>query len=323
MAVAIVILTLSLVAIIFGAPRTPITPFRVMGIALVILGGHTVLMLRHGYATAAGAASTAAYFAVGAATATFSLSELEISTVYLLIANVLGFLGSRSAERSRRRDFVQRRLIEHARARSERLLLNVLPEPIARRLKASERYIADRFPEVTVLFGDIVGFTPLSQTLSPEELVAALDGVFSAFDDLAERHGLEKIKTIGDAYMVVGGLPLPRDDHAEAVAEMALEMQRVLARHPFAGAALAMRIGIHTGPAVAGVIGKRKFSYDIWGDTVNTASRMESHGIAGGIQVSEATYQRLSARYELEPRGAVQIKGKGEMTTYLLKGRRS
>lgn len=205
--------------------------------------------------------------------------------------------------------------------KSERLLLNILPKPIADRLKQGQSVIADSFAEVTVLFADIVDFTRLSAHMSPTGLIVLLNEIFSAFDRLAERHGLEKIKTIGDAYMVVGGLPTPRPDHAEAVAAMALDMQREIAQfHVEEGEPLYIRIGIHTGPVVAGVIGTRKFSYDLWGDTVNTASRMESHGLSGGIQVTATTYERLQDRYLFEERGMIQVKSKGEMMTYLLLG---
>ena len=174
-----------------------------------------------------------------------------------------------------------------------------------------------------MLFGDIAGFTPLSAEIPPQDLVAALDEVFTAFDDIAQRHGLEKIKTIGDAYMAVGGVPVARPDHAQAVARMALEMRElVLARRFFGSRQLRMRIGIHTGPAVAGVIGRKKFIYDLWGDTVNTASRMESHGVPGRVHVTEATYQALVGGFVLEERGVVEIKGKGEMKTYLVIGER-
>jgi class 3 adenylate cyclase len=210
---------------------------------------------------------------------------------------------------------------EHA--RSERLLLNILPAAISARLKDDEE-IADGFAEVTVLFADIVGFTELSQELSPRALVEMLNRTFSAFDDLAIRLGLEKIKTIGDCYMVAGGLPERSDDHAERMAEMALGMREELARiNREGGYSLALRIGIHTGPVVAGVIGKRKFIYDLWGDTVNTASRMESSGVAGEIQLSAATNRKLEPTYETSSRGVVKVKGKGEMETYFLKGPRS
>jgi adenylate cyclase len=175
-----------------------------------------------------------------------------------------------------------------------------------------------------VMFADLVGFTKLSSHLSPAELVELLNEIFSAFDELAERYGLEKIKTIGDAYMVVGGLPMVSDNHAEAIAEMAIEIQAAIAKVRTKGdQPLSMRIGIHTGPVEAGVIGTKKFTYDLWGDTVNTASRMESQGVAGGIQVTVATYERLRDKYIFEERGVIQVKGKGDMMTYLLMNRKS
>jgi class 3 adenylate cyclase len=215
-----------------------------------------------------------------------------------------------------------RRLLLAEQERSEQLLLNVLPAPIAARLKQGEEVIADRFPEVTVLFADLVDFTRRSQDTAPDRVVRVLDDLFSALDRLAERHGLEKIKTIGDAYMVVGGLPDPRPDHAEAVAEMALALREEVPRHLDPdGEPLAVRIGIDTGPVVAGVIGRRKFSYDLWGDTVNTASRMESRGVAGCIQVTERTYRRLRDGYRFQRRGPVQVKGKGQLVTWFLVAR--
>jgi guanylate cyclase len=214
--------------------------------------------------------------------------------------------------------------LEVERAKSERLLLNVLPASVASRLKESDEVIADGYNAATVLFADIVGFTPLAQELAPAETVALLDRIFAGWDGLAARYGVEKIKTIGDAYMVAAGLPEKRADHAEAIADMALEMGAEAARCAGEGAPpLEVRIGIDTGPAVAGVIGRARFTYDLWGDTVNTASRMESHGIAGEIQVTERTYERLRERYELRRRGTIEVKGKGPMTTYLLRRRRS
>ncbi len=206
----------------------------------------------------------------------------------------------------------------------ERLLLNILPEAIATRLKADPRTIADSYDQVTVLFADIVDFTPLSARIPPEQLVELLNEVFSHFDRLAERHGLEKIKTIGDAYMVVGGLPEPRADHAEAVAEMALEMQAATRGMRRADdAPMQLRIGIHTGPVVAGVIGERKFSYDLWGDTVNLASRMESQGLPDRIQVTPASYERLNDRFEFAERGPFVVRGHGELKTWFLEGRKA
>jgi urea transport system substrate-binding protein len=206
---------------------------------------------------------------------------------------------------------------------TEELLLNILPSPIAQRLKLAESTIADSFAEVTVLFADLVDFTEFSARVHPTQLVELLNKIFSQFDRLAEKHGLEKIKTIGDAYMVVGGLPTPKPDHPEAIAEMALDMQQEITRFKRDnGEPMNLRIGINTGPVVAGVIGMKKFTYDLWGDTVNVASRMESQGVAGGIQVTAATYERLKDKYLFEERGATFVKGKGEMITYWLIGRK-
>ena len=213
--------------------------------------------------------------------------------------------------------------LEAEQTKSDQLLLNVLPAAIVLRLKRNEKNIAESFGEVTVMFADIVGFTELSSRVSATAVVEVLNDIFSAFDHLADRHGLEKIKTIGDAYMVVGGLPTPRSDHAEAIAAMAIDMLQEIRRlslvhsEPFS-----IRIGIHTGPVVAGVIGLKKFIYDLWGDTVNIASRMESHGITGCIQVTAETYEILKDKYTFQKRGAIQIKGKGYMITYLLTGRK-
>jgi class 3 adenylate cyclase len=237
----------------------------------------------------------------------------------VLIAAVL-LLGE--AVRTRRALRLEHRLLLGEQERSERLLLNVLPASIAARLKQTEGVIADRFPEVTVLFADIVDFTQRSERIAPEQLVQALSDLFSVFDQLAQQRGLEKIKTVGDAYMVAGGLPDPRPDHAQAVAEMALAIRdEVASRIDPSGQPLAVRIGIDTGPVVAGVIGTSKFSYDLWGDTVNTASRMESHGITGYIQVTARTYERLREAYGFERRGSIPVKGKGEIVTYFLVGR--
>jgi class 3 adenylate cyclase len=243
--------------------------------------------------------------------------EAVTNTAMFAAVLVLG-----EAVRNRRALGREHRLLLAEQERSERLLLNVLPAPIATRLKRSEEVIADAFPEATVLFADIVDFTVRSQRMAPQQVVQVLDELFSAFDQLARRHGLEKIKTIGDAYMVAGGLPDPRPDHAEAVAEMALAIREEVARRSDpSGQPLAVRIGIDTGPVVAGVIGTSRFIYDLWGDTVNTASRMESHGVAGCIQVTARTHDRLRDGYRFQRRGPIPVKGKGEMVTWFLLGR--
>ncbi|MGK7901485.1 MAG: adenylate/guanylate cyclase domain-containing protein [Hormoscilla sp.] len=214
--------------------------------------------------------------------------------------------------------------LRYQKLQTERLLHNILPARIAERLKQAQSAIAESFDNVTVMFADIVGFTEISARRSPTELVEMLNLIFSKFDQLSELHGLEKIKTIGDAYMVVGGLPVPRSDHAEAIAEMALDMQKGVSEfNAEIGEALQIRIGINSGPVVAGVIGTKKFIYDLWGDTVNTASRMESHGIPGSIQVTTSTYELLRDKYHFTVRGPINIKGKGPMTTYLLAGKLS
>jgi len=221
-------------------------------------------------------------------------------------------------------DVTAARQIVQAHRENERLLLNILPASIADRLRQGETIIADRFEEMTVLFADVVDFTQLSTRMTPVEVVAILNRVFSVFDGLADRYGLEKIKTIGDAYMVVGGLTPGPNHHVERVAEMGLNMIAEVAAFEMGdGQRLQIRVGMQTGPAVAGVIGLKKFIYDVWGDTVNTASRMESHGVAGRIHVTETTYRHLRAAYTFEPRGTIDVRGKGPMTTYLLVGRKS
>jgi adenylate cyclase len=209
------------------------------------------------------------------------------------------------------------RLLAAEQERSETLLLSIFPHAIAERLKVSHDVIAERSEEVSVLFADITGFTPAAERLPAEEVVVLLDEIFSAFDELVVRHGLEKIKTIGDGYLVAAGIPTPRADHAEAAGRLALAMRQALAELPIASG-LSLRIGVDSGPVVAGVIGRTKFGYDLWGDTVNTASRMQSHAPPGAIQVTERTYRRLQDGFILERRAGVVVKGKGEMTTYLL-----
>jgi class 3 adenylate cyclase len=207
---------------------------------------------------------------------------------------------------------------------NERLLLSILPAPIAARLKSSADSIADHFPEVSVLFADIVDFTTLSGGLSPKPLVSLLDDLFTQFDELAHHHQVEKIKTIGDCYMAVCGVPEKRVGHAAALADMALEMVESLKQFSQSrGTSLRIRIGLNTGPVIAGVIGRSKFIYDLWGDTVNTASRMESTGLPDRIQVTEAMQRALAPHFELEERGDIEVKGKGRLRTWFLLGRKA
>jgi len=217
---------------------------------------------------------------------------------------------------------IQRKLEEKER-QTERLLLNVLPASIAHKLRNNISTVAEFYPEVSILFADIVNFTGLSSGKQPEEIVRILHELFSAFDDLVEKYGLEKIKTIGDAYMAVVGAPIPRKDHALAIAELALGIQQVMKDYNEKYQTdYTIRIGINSGPVVAGVIGTKKFSFDLWGDTVNLASRMESLGVANEIQATEKVYELLQGKYCFEERGEVEIKGKGTVKTYFLKGPR-
>ena len=237
-------------------------------------------------------------------------AALNIGGVGVLVCSFLAYTFRQRTEAAE--------ALAHEHSRSEALLLNVLPKVIAERLKHSPAVIADRFAQATILFADVVGFTPLAASMKSEELVGLLDQLFSAFDDLAERYGVEKIKTIGDAYMVAGGVPIPRPDAAHATADLALAMVQAAAR---VAPELGLRIGIHIGPIVAGVIGKKKFAYDLWGDTVNTASRMESHSMSGRIQVSSALREHLGNAFVFTSRGAVVVKGLGAMETFFLEGR--
>lgn len=209
--------------------------------------------------------------------------------------------------------------LAEANERSETLLLNILPAPIAERLKAAEFPIADKAEDVTVLFADLVDSTHLSEQMSADELVALLNRIFSRFDELSEEYGLEKITTIGDAYFAVAGLPVPMPDHIEAAARAALAMRSALRElGPEGTGELGMRFGLCSGPVVAGVIGRRKFRYDLWGDTVNLGSRMQAHGEPGTIHVTSEIYAALRHKYAFEPRGPIEIKGKGMMETYFL-----
>jgi len=212
---------------------------------------------------------------------------------------------------------------QDAQDRAETLLLNILPRSIADKLKAKPQTIADAFTEASILFADVADFTPMAERVSPVRVVEMLDQLFGHFDDLAERYQLEKIKTMGDCYMAAAGIPVPRPDHASAVAQMALDMLEAVREQGVMGSlGFELRIGINSGPVVAGVIGRKRFLYDLWGDAVNTAGRMQTEGTPGHIQITRATYELLRDEFVCEPRGTVAVKGKGEMETWYLLGRR-
>ncbi len=250
----------------------------------------------------------------------FALNFLFVSTmIYLLLRFSIA-----EKHKAQARFEDAHHALEHEQERSERLLLNILPAPVALRLKNAEHTIADGFADATVMFADIVNFTQVAANMTPSQVFSMLNSIFSAFDDMAEQHGLEKIKTIGDAYMVAGGINSDNDDYSAAIADLALAMQKLL-RHDFAvnTSHLEMRMGIGTGPVVAGVVGKKKFIYDLWGDTVNLASRITSEGVPGMIQCDTATYRRLSDRFDFHEPQTIYLKGKGDMTVYRLIGRRA
>jgi class 3 adenylate cyclase len=285
-------------------------------IVLVIGGGLALIELRWLLITTGLGAVGVAAVLLGKSTSSFDASAYM---TWVVVAEVAVVLLAGQLESFQRRLFLQRALVDRERARTETLLLNVMPKPIADRLKRDPEAIADHFDAITVVFADIVGFTSLAAMMSPQEVVARLDSAFSRIDDIVNRHGLEKIKTIGDQYMAVAGAPVPRPDHAEAAARVALEICAI-ASGPDGLGGLTFRVGVASGPAVAGVIGKSRFSYDLWGDTVNLASRMESHGVPGKIQIDEHTRDLLHGQFLLEDRGMIDVKGKGTVHTYFLLG---
>jgi class 3 adenylate cyclase len=291
-------------------------PHALIGFVIVlVIGGSLALMeLRWLLITTALGCVGVALVLVGKSESSFDASAYM---TWVVVAEVAVVLLAGQLESFQRRSFLQRAMLDRERARAEKLLLNVMPKPIADRLKQDSDAIADHFDAITVVFADIAGFTPLASRMTPTALVARLDDVFSKLDDIINRHGLEKIKTIGDQYMAVAGAPTPRADHAEAAARVALEIQLLGTQ---LGSDLTFRVGLASGPAVAGVIGKSRFSYDLWGDTVNLASRMESHGVPGKIQVDEHTGHLLEGQFVLEDRGLIDVKGKGSIHTYFLVG---
>ena len=254
-------------------------------------------------------------------------SEIGWFTVFL-VASGLGAaaFGAYMLESSSRARFLQRQdladqgqALAREKAKSDRLLHTMLPASIADRLRDEQQVIADAFADATVIFADLVGFTPIGSEMAPADLVTVLNRLFGRFDELAAHHGLEKIKTIGDGYMAVGGVPLPVEDHADRAVRFALDIHRITDELAVElGMPLRLRVGIHSGPLVAGVIGRDKLAYDLWGDTVNVASRMESQGLPGRVQISEVTAQRLTTSVGLEPRGTIEVRGRGPMRVLLV-----
>lgn len=300
----------------WGSPA--VTAHFPAGLMLVTMIIYAAVRLPFLWATALGWTCEVLFLIAAQRYATFTPNEFALAAFYSAGTNIAGMYVAYVFEGALRRDFLARREIAAEKAKSEKLLLNVLPAAVAERLKAGEEPIADDIADASILFADIVGYTGLSGRMTAPELVGLLNAVFSRFDALADKHGAEKIKTIGDAYMAVCGLG-GGGNHADAAAALGREMISELdAVNQERGTQLSVRVGINSGPVVAGVIGLRKFSYDLWGDAVNIASRMESHGVVGRVHLSSETAKRLSDRSTLEDRGVIEIKGKGPMTTYLL-----
>ncbi|HUP20275.1 MAG TPA: adenylate/guanylate cyclase domain-containing protein [Gemmatimonadota bacterium] len=287
------------------------------GVGVAILGLATLFRLRVPVVLPLELAAGASWLAI-ALEIGVSREEMLSGAFFIPTAIALGTLAAYTIERYARHAFLHDRAMQEERARADRLLLNILPASVAERLKRSPERIAERHSAATILFADIADFTPLSSSMEPEDLVAMLDEVFTEFDRIVEEKGLETIKTIGDAYMAVAGVPEACGDHLERVVEAALAMRAVAIGESTGGRPVRIRIGIDTGPVVAGVIGRSKFIYDLWGDAVTTASRMESHGAPGRIHVTRAVVDRLHGDYRLEPRGEIEVKGKGPMETWWL-----
>ncbi len=316
LSLAAVIYTLFLIAlnVLIEAPRGFAGAYM-----LVVMAIYVLLPFYFTQGCVIGWACSALF--VAGAFAFFELPGVDMQALIFQItaANVIGMYALYRTERSRRLDFVNLNLISAQRSRIEDLLVRILPRSIAGRLEAGEGDIVEAFADSSVLFADIVGFTALASRHKPEEMIAFLNEVFSRFDRLVAEHGLEKIKTIGDAYMVAGGVPEGIADHAQRMARLALAMQAAVRdmRAP-SGEPVSLRVGIHSGPLVAGVVGDSRFLYDLWGDTVNIASRLEALAEPGRVQVSDDLRQRLDGEFAFEARGEIQVKGKGAMRTWYL-----
>lgn len=303
--------------------------YYISGLLLVVMFAYGFTRLRFWPATLTNLAIVLAYEFV-AIHFKQALASIEgtltfiLHNFFFLGANLIGLFTALALESYSRMVFLQKMRIEDEQARSEQLLLNVLPEAVVARLKRSSGVIANEFPEASVLFADIVNFTGIASRYAPGDLILLINEVFSHFDLLAERHGVEKIKTIGDCYMAAAGVPEPRLDHAEALAGLALDMLEYVNSETFGkGRKLSMRIGIHSGPLVAGIIGRKKFQYDLWGETVNMASRLESLGRAGAIQISRPTYERIQRSFDCLSGPPVRIGGVGEVEVWHILGKKS
>ena len=299
--------------------------FYFTGLILISMWGYSLSRLRFWYAVLANVIIMIGYEFASIEMKKLLESETGIviftmHNFFFLGANVIGMFASYYLERYTRRDFLQKYTIQAQRDRADKLLYNVLPEPIAERLKESTETIAEEFSSATVLFADIVNFTPISARFGPLEVVEMLNELFSQFDELVDKYGVEKIQVAGDGYMVAAGVPTPRPDHATVIAQLALDMLDCVKTGNFLGGKhpIEIRIGLNSGPLSAGVIGRKKYFYALWGDMVNTASRMESHGESGKIQITRATYELVRDEFECESVGEITVKGKGKLEAWHL-----
>ena len=299
--------------------------FYFTGLILVSMWGYALSRLRFWYAIIANLVIMAGYEFASIVMKQLLTTETGIviftmHNFFFLGGNIIGMFTSYALERYTRRDFLQKYTIQAQRDQADKLLYNVLPERIAEKLKQSNATIAEEFSSATVLFADIVNFTPISAHFTPHEVVDMLDELFSSFDELVDKYGVEKIQVAGDGYMVAAGVPTPRPDHANVLAHLALDMLDCVKNEALLGGKhpIEIRIGLNSGSLLGGVIGRKKYFYALWGDTVNTASRMESHGSSGKIQITRATYELVRDDFECEYMGRINIKGKGQMEVWHL-----
>ena len=326
--IGIAVTGLGIVSIITVAREAEFgSKFYFGGLLLVSMWAYSLARLRFSYAIMANVIIMIGYeyasiFIKQLLTSETGIVIFTIHNFFFLGANVIGMFASYNLERYTRMDFLQKYTIQAQRDQADRLLFNVLPERIAEKLKQSNETIAEEFSSASVLFADIVNFTPISARFDPLEVVEMLNELFSHFDELVDKYSVEKIQVAGDGYMVAAGVPAPRKNHAVVLAHLALEMLDYVKEQEFLGGrhSIEIRIGINSGPLIGGVIGRKKFVYALWGDMVNTASRMESHGATGKIQITRATYELVKDRFECEYIGEIAVKGKGEMEAWHLIG---